>query len=90
MRSEIELFLYELGGHGYGFKDLSYDENGFKDSILNMVWEMWQASANREGYKLVPVEADKKILKAGVDERRNMGSVLDVYKAMINASVGEE
>ena len=62
MKTERELFLYELEGHGYEFKNKTClhgmgDVGGiFDDDQLNMVWEMWCASAQREGYKLVPLE----------------------------------
>lgn len=41
-----------------------------------------------EGYKLVPVVANKKMLKAGYDAHNDFffdGQVQDVYKAMIGA-----
>lgn len=62
MKTERELFLYELEGRGFIFKNKTWihgmgDVGGlFDDDQLNMVWEMWCASASREGYKLVPLE----------------------------------
>ena len=56
MKTERELFLYELDGHGYTFENMKWLGNCFEDNSLNMAWEMWCASASREGYKLVPVE----------------------------------
>ena len=37
---------------------LEWSENGefYFATSVNDLWDMWQASANREGYKLVPVE----------------------------------
>lgn len=60
-KRERELFLYELNGHGYHFKNTDWhgDWERFEDEQLNMVWEMWIASTNRELYKLVPVEPDE-------------------------------
>lgn len=64
-------------------------DNGysFKDSIkINCMWESWQASTQRQGYKLVPVTANKKMLKAGYDAHNDFffdSQVQDVYKAMI-------
>lgn len=52
--NDRELFLYELEGRGYTFENMTWLGNCFEDDILNMAWEMWCASANREGYKLVP------------------------------------
>ena len=56
--NERKAFLYELNGHGYHFKNTDWHEDWerFEDEQLNMVWEMWLASANRQGYKLVPLE----------------------------------
>lgn len=55
---ERKLFLYELNGHGYDFVNSEWDfrNNRFVDEYLNMVWEMWLASRNREGYVLIPIE----------------------------------
>lgn len=53
--NEREMFLYELDGHGYTFENMTWLGNCFEDNFLNMAWEMWTASAQREGYKLVPV-----------------------------------
>ena len=53
MKTERELFLYELDGHGYTFENMTWLGNCFEDNFLNMAWEMWCASASREGYRLV-------------------------------------
>ena len=50
------LFFYELEGRGYTFENMTWLGNCFEDNFLNMAYEMWCASASREGYKLVPVE----------------------------------
>ena len=54
MKTDRELFLYELEGNGYTFENMTWLGNCFEDNFLNMAWEMWCASASREGYKLVP------------------------------------
>lgn len=54
MKTERELFLYELEGRGYTFENTTWLGNCFEDNFLNMAWEMWCASASREGYKFVP------------------------------------
>ena len=54
MKTDRELFLHELEGRGYTFENMTWLGNCFEDNFLNMAWEMWCASANREGYKLVP------------------------------------
>ena len=60
--SDIELFLYELNGHGYDFENKTFLNCRFEDDQLNMVYEMWQASASRQGYKLVPIEPTQEML----------------------------
>lgn len=66
--NERELFLYELDGRGFEFKDKTFNENGFNDDVLNMVYEMWQASANRQGYKLVPTQPSAVVIVAIEDK----------------------
>ena len=48
--------------------------------------QAWQASAQREGYKLVPVEPTTDMWWEGKEELQNNGDVTDIYKAMIEAS----
>lgn len=62
MKTDRELFLYELEGRGYTFENMTWLGNYFEDNFLNMAWEMWCASASREGYKLVPVEPTEEML----------------------------
>lgn len=61
---ERELFLYELNGRGFIFESTKWLGNCFEDELLNMTWEMWQASVDREGYVLVPIEPTKEMLEA--------------------------
>ena len=46
-------------------------------------WDVWQASANRQGYKLVPIEPTDEMLEAQ-DYIRDV-SAIEIYKAMIGA-----
>ncbi|MFM2332314.1 MAG: hypothetical protein RIQ74_1137 [Pseudomonadota bacterium] len=91
MKTERELFLYELEGRGFIFKNKTWihglgDVGGlFDDDQLNMVWEMWCASASREGYKLVPVEPTRKMEMAGMNAGAGFVSK-SIYKAMIGAA----
>ena len=69
---------------------LEWSEKGefYFATSVNDLWDMWQASAQRQGYKLVPVVANKKMLKAGYDAHNDFffdSQVQDVYKAMIGA-----
>ena len=85
--NDRELFLYELEGRGYTFENMTWLGNCFEDDILNMVWEMWCASAQREGYKLVPVEPTEDMVMAGCMEHGGYDVVdsKSIYKAMINS-----
>ena len=66
----------------------------YYSNIAQVAWEAWQASANREGYKLVPVEpTDVKLkefqkiwLDSGCAHIMKKKIALELYKAMI----GEE
>ncbi len=86
LENERKAFLYELNGHGYHFRNTDWhdDWERFEDDQLNMVWEMWLASANRPDYVLVPKEPTEAMIDAGVEEtdvdwkRLSFG-----YKAMI-------
>ena len=77
----------------------TWDEEmqGYNHPTMCWIWNMWLASANREGYKLVPVEASDHMkcvvrdLGPDIEDYENMGKhkweVLcgDIYKAMIGA-----
>lgn len=78
---EREKFLYELNGRGYNFENTDWcgDWNRFEDDHLNMVWEIWLASRNREGYVLVPTPELKVILSCVTPDDMNLYD--DVYKA---------
>ena len=90
MKTERELFLYELDGHGYHFKNTDWHEDWerFEDEQLNMVWEMWLASANREGYKLVPLEPTERMLDSAyssISDNLHYADLENIYTAMIGA-----
>lgn len=53
---------------------------------VDFMFSAWQASANREGYKFVPVEPTQEMIYAGESaEHKGCISVAVVYKAMIGA-----
>ena len=83
MKTERELFLYELDGHGYTFKNMTWLGGCFEDNFLNMAWEMWCASASREGYKLVPIEPTMNICN---QLSSNVENAKLIYKALIEAA----
>lgn len=60
----------------------------FKDGkyvveCVNDGWKTWQASAQREGYKLVPVEINDEIESAMFSSVARGEMPRDIYKAMI-------
>lgn len=57
-------------------------------SFMQEKWELWLASASRDGYKLVPVEPTQEMIYEG-ESAEHIGciSVKTVYKAMIDAAV---
>lgn len=70
--------------------DLYWSENinQYMDHQTNAAWLAWQASANREGYKLVPVVDTDAMWSAGrviIEENGYSADASDVYKAMIGA-----
>ena len=69
--------------------DLYWSENidQYMDHQTNGAWLSWKASANRQGYKLVPVEPTLKMLEdASYEHVLHGASYSGIYKAMI----GEE
>lgn len=72
----------ELFDKWYGKKPRGW----FEAVRYNTAWRAWQASANREGYKLVPVEPSQEMLIAA-DNCEIDGKVTahNIYKAMIGA-----
>ena len=81
MKTERELFL-----RYWTDNNLPYDGD---DDDREVAWTAWQASASREGYKLVPVEPpedmDIKICRL-VDHRIDVFEADWIYKAMIGAA----
>ena len=84
MKTDRELFLYELDGHGYTFENMTWLGNCFEDNFLNMAWEMWCASASREGCKLVPVGKLMDCLYQ-ISDRSYVDDNVSEIKAMIEA-----
>ena len=51
-------------------------------------WRAWQASAQREGYKLVPVEPTERMLDSAyssISDNLHYADLENIYKAMIGA-----
>ena len=65
----------------YGIKPKGW----FEAIRYNTAWKAWQASAQREGYKLVPVEINNEIESAMFSSVARGEMPCDIYKAMIGA-----
>lgn len=60
--------------------------SGKNQTWQDWCFDAWQASANRKGYKLVPVEPTKEMINAGVDESDvDWKRLKFAYQAMIGA-----
>lgn len=65
-----------------------FEDYAIRDTCeLNTTWKAWQASANRQGYKLVPVEPTDDMLN--IYEKYSIAPIGKLskrgYKAMIGA-----
>ena len=85
MKTERELFeeWYERAiGRSIVYK--TYDKS-YLNSKTQEAWLTWQASASREGYKLVPVEINDEIESAMFSSVARGEMPCDIYKAMLEA-----
>ena len=75
MKTERELFL-----RYWTDNNLPYDGD---DDDMKVAWTAWEASVQREGYKLVPVEINNEIESAMFSSVARGEMPCDIYKAMI-------
>ena len=63
------------------------DVNRYISPTTDLMFKAWQASASREGYKLVPVRCNNKMAHAAkaVDGRLSVFKYGDVWDAMLGA-----
>ena len=68
------------------------DSESYINSTIDNLWDMWLASANREGYKLVPIEPTDIEIESIKEKHWGMrgcqlckSDYIDLYKAMIEA-----
>ena len=76
--------LIQTVGEDFAFKLF---DGKYVEGIVEEHWNTWQASIQREGYKLVPVEPSEDMIMAGCMEHGGY-DVIDsksIYKAMIEA-----
>ena len=85
MKTERELFEeWVKKEHTHIFNGAEQEDNRFKMDI-DFMYMAWQASAQREGYKLVPVEINNEIESAMFSSVARGEMPCDIYKAMIGA-----
>ena len=63
----------------------SKDGESCVNSTVDNLWDMWLASTNREGYKLVPLEATQEMVDAVYNSTLDSDDLEGIYKAMIGA-----
>lgn len=85
MNSERELFEKAMFTKDFMFSPMWHDEDGeYFDLYTQQMWLSWQASAQREGFKFVPVDPTIDMVRRADDALLNPNSdTVDIYKAMI-------
>ena len=64
------------------------DSESYINSTIDNLWDMWLASANREGYKLVPVEPTERMLDSAyssISDNLHYADLENIYTAMMGA-----
>ena len=85
MKTERELFeAWVKKEHTHIFNGAEQGDNRFKMDI-DFMYMAWYASAQREGYKLVPVEINNEIESAMFSSVARGEMPCDIYKAMLEA-----
>lgn len=97
MKTERELFeklpdIKAILQSGFQFNEdinqyyhLDHTSHRLNYAFLMGAWLGWQSSAQRQGYKLVPVEPTRKMEMAGMNAGAGFVSK-SIYKAMIGAA----
>lgn len=66
MKTEKELFeeafINAHGGVRFWLNTWNEEDYDYGHLTVSWAWQMWQASVNRDGYKLVPVEPEDKTI----------------------------
>ena len=57
----------------------------YNNEQTNWMYQMWLSSKNREGYKLVPLEATQEMVDAVYNSTLASDDLEGIYKAMIGA-----
>ena len=87
--TERELFKIEAGKIGVDISECDTPMGAqFKYGNTRDMFKIWQASANREGYKLVPVEPTERMLDSAyssISDNLHYADLENIYTAMIGA-----
>lgn len=63
-----------------------FKSDRYSVDCVNDGWKIWQASAQRQGYKLVPVDPTDEMINAASNALFDHDAcTIDIYKAMIGA-----
>ena len=83
-RQDFESWAYSKKWNIARARNMGLDH--YVNDFVDGAWNGWLASANREGYKLVPLEATQEMVDAGHDFcKNNIVTPSGFYKAMIGA-----
>ena len=87
MNIEEQRKAFEVVAEKLGYQLDKWSDGEYVNDSTKTALKLWLASANRKGYKLVPVEPTLKMIEDAADEHVVHGaSYSGIYKAMI----GEE
>ena len=85
-RKAFEAWAYSNKWNIFRVRDMGIDR--YVDDFVDGAWHGWQASANREGYKLVPVEPTERMLDSAyssISDNLHYADLENIYTAMINS-----
>ena len=89
-RKAFEAWAYSNKWNIFRVRDMGIDK--YVDDFVDGAWHGWIASANREGYKLVPVEPTDIEIESIKEKHWGVrgcqlckSDYIDLYKAMIGA-----
>lgn len=72
----------------YPKSDYHMKEGQYCDEFVDGAWHGWIKSANREGYKLVPLEPTERMLDSAyssISDNLHYADIENIYTAMINS-----
>ena len=82
-RKAFEAWAYSNKWNIFRVRDMGIDK--YVDDFVDGAWHGWIKSANREGYKLVPLEATQEMVGAVYNSTLDSDDLEGIYKAMIGA-----